>query len=82
MRILIPALLLVCLCTSSRVAEAASEPFIPPGFEDLLEPQTTQVDVYYGDQYLLSTLATFSPGEFTFMMPDEVVQRIPDLLDP
>ncbi|MBD3649139.1 MAG: hypothetical protein HUJ31_17200, partial [Pseudomonadales bacterium] len=60
-------------------AQAASG--VPPGFEELLEPQTTEVDVYYGDQYLLSTLATFTPSTITFLEPDEIVSRVPDLLE-
>lgn len=60
------------------VAESAA---VPAGFEFLLEPQTTLVDVYYGGQYLLSTMATYSPGEIRFENPSEVVARLPNLLD-
>lgn len=58
------------------------KPFVPPGFEHLLEPQTTQVDVYYGSSYLTSTLATFTPNEITLLDPRSVVAKLPDLLDP
>ena len=56
--------------------------FVPPGFEHLLEPQTTQVDIYYGGSYLISTLATFTPNDITLLEPHSVVAKIPDLLDP
>ena len=63
-------------------ADTAAKPgTVPPGFEFLLEPQTTLVDVYYGGQFLLSTLATYSPGEITFDNPAEVVARVPNLLN-
>lgn len=56
--------------------------FVPPGFEFLLEPQTTQVDIYYGGAYLTSTLATFTPNDITLLDPAYVVSKISDLLDP
>jgi hypothetical protein len=55
--------------------------FVPPGFEFLLEPQTTQIDIYYGGAYLTSTLATFTPNDITLLEPASVVSKIPDLLD-
>ncbi len=54
--------------------------FVPPGFRELLEPQTTEVDIYYGDRYLVSSLATFTPTEITFREPDEILEHVPDLL--
>ncbi len=56
--------------------------FVPPGFEDLLEPQTTQVDVYFGGVFLVSTLATYTPTEITLLLPDEVTPHMSDLLEP
>lgn len=56
--------------------------FVPPGFENLLEPQTTEVDVYFGGLFLLSTFATYTPTDITFLAPDAVVGKIPGLLDP
>ncbi|TQV85129.1 hypothetical protein FKG94_02770 [Exilibacterium tricleocarpae] len=63
-----------------KLQTKAKAPAVPPGFEFLLEPQTTLVDVYYGGQFLVSTLATYTPGEITFSNPEEVVARIPNLL--
>ncbi|MEX0943225.1 MAG: CS1-pili formation C-terminal domain-containing protein [Pseudomonadales bacterium] len=56
--------------------------FVPPGFEDLLEPQTTLVDVYYGGAYITSSSATFTPTYITFLSPAEVVMKVPDVLEP
>lgn len=56
--------------------------WVPPGFEALLEPQTTQIDVYYGGVFVASSLATFTPTEITLLEPDPVVAAIPDVLNP
>ncbi len=56
--------------------------YVPPGFETLLDPQTNQVDVYYGGVYLTSALATFTPTRITFNNPADITQHIPDLLAP
>lgn len=66
--------------TSTRSTRKSN--FVPPGFEDLLEPQTTLVDVYYGGAYLTSATATFTPTYITFLTPAEVVRKVPDLLEP
>jgi len=54
--------------------------YVPPGFEALLEPQQTQVDVYYGNAFVVSLLASYTPTEIEFMQPELIVDRIPDLL--
>lgn len=59
---------------------ASSEP--PKGFESLTQPQTTAVDIYYGDHYLLTSLATFTPTRIEFHHPDQLLQFIPDILEP
>jgi hypothetical protein len=56
--------------------------FVPPGFENLLEPQTTEIDVYFGSLFLISTLASYTPTDITLLTPETVIARIPDLLDP
>ncbi|XOV90068.1 MAG: CS1-pili formation C-terminal domain-containing protein [Pseudomonadota bacterium] len=68
--------------TKKRRAATSAPAFVPPGFEDLLEPQTTLVDVYYGGAFLTATTATFTPTEIRFLNPDDLVARIPDILDP
>ncbi|MCW8194025.1 hypothetical protein F6455_04410 [Proteobacteria bacterium 005FR1] len=55
--------------------------FVPPGFESLLEPQTTLVDIYMAGEFLASQLATFTAEEITFSAPQAIVDRIPLLLD-
>lgn len=53
----------------------------PPGFEDLVLPQTTEVDVYYGDEKVGNTLATFTPDSIELTHPEEVTSLIPYLID-
>lgn len=65
--------------SSTDLRENISRP--PPGFEYLLEPQTTQVDVFYGGKYLGSLMATYSPGEITFLQPQQLTNLIPHLVD-
>ena len=54
----------------------------PPGFEDLVLPQTTEVDVYYGGDKVGNTLATYTPKSIELTFPDEVTALIPHLIDP
>ncbi|MEN8195981.1 MAG: TcfC E-set like domain-containing protein [Pseudomonadota bacterium] len=51
----------------------------PPGFENLMKPQTTLVDVIFGDKILGQALATFSPGRLRFHDPEKVAKLIPGL---
>ncbi len=53
------------------------KPGAPPGFEDLANPQTTAVDVYYGDRLVGTTLATYTPETIEFDYPEEIVSLIP-----
>ena len=53
----------------------------PPGFEDLVSPQTTEVDVYYGNEKMGNTLATYTPETIELMFPEEVALLIPYLID-
>ena len=68
---------LLVICSVQETTSAA----VPPGFERLLEPQTTQVDVYYGGRFLEAAIATFTPDEIRFAEPASIVRKIPDLLD-
>lgn len=47
-----------------------------------MQPQTTFVDVFYGGVFLVSTTATFTPTEISFESPEEIVERIADILEP
>lgn len=55
---------------------------VPPGFEDLAGPQTNQVDVFFQNKHLLSTIATYDFETLSFQNPQIIVDRIEDLIDP
>lgn len=78
-------ILVISVLVPEALAAEATKPkkkFVPPGFELLLEPQTTQVDVFYGGTYITSTLATYTPNNITFLDPETVTNKLPDLTDP
>ncbi|MDH3609912.1 MAG: TcfC E-set like domain-containing protein, partial [Gammaproteobacteria bacterium] len=70
-------LLLICLCIFLQFAQ--SKP--PPGFEELLEPQTTLVDIYFGKRFIGSSLATYTPETVELQDPSGVVALIPSVKD-
>ncbi len=55
---------------------------VPPGFEDLAGPQTNQVDVFFQNRLLLSTIATYDFETLRFHNPQLVAEQIEDLIDP
>lgn len=55
---------------------------VPPGFEDLAGPQTNQVDVFFQNKHLLSTIATYDFETLSFKNPQLLVDQIEDLIDP
>lgn len=55
--------------------------WVPPGFETLNEPQLTEIDVWFGGEFLASVLARFTYEQITFLNPDEISSRIPGLID-
>ena len=59
---------------------AANDP--PPEFGDLLATQRSLVDIYFGNRYLTSQLASFSPGIIEFSNPADITRLIGDLSDP
>ncbi|HID48318.1 MAG TPA: hypothetical protein EYP40_01685 [Chromatiales bacterium] len=59
---------------------AASYDNVPPGFEYLLEKQTTEVDVVFGGKLLGSFLADYQPGRVRFRHPAAIVNNIPNLI--
>lgn len=69
-------------------AAIAQESFIrslgtpPPGFEDLSAAQSTEADVYFDGEYLLSTLVEYDPTSVTIANPQAIVDAIPTLLEP
>ena len=54
----------------------------PAGFEDLAAPQRSLVDIYYGNRYLTSQIATFSPQMIRLSDPAMVVRLIDNITDP
>jgi Mat/Ecp fimbriae outer membrane usher protein len=62
-------------------AEAPTATAVPAGFETLMLEQTTQVDVFFANRFLASTLATFSPTTISFENPAIFVHLIPTMLD-
>ena len=54
----------------------------PPGFSDLLRPQSTLVDVYFGGERVGVARATYQPGRLRFDDPAKVAALLPRLLDP
>ncbi|KEI72026.1 TcfC E-set like domain-containing protein [Endozoicomonas elysicola] len=54
----------------------------PQGFESLLKPQQSLVDIYYGGQLLISQMVTYTPEWVELSDPAAVVKVIPNLKDP
>jgi len=75
---------------AAESTEAASPPasFIrstgapPPGFEDFTRAQTTEADIYFGGEYLLSTLITYDLSEVTIDDPSAIIDSIPTIKRP
>lgn len=53
----------------------------PAGFEDLMGPQTTLVDVYRGGRFIGTTMATIDQEKLLFHNPLEVVSKISSMKD-
>ena len=49
---------------------------VPEGFEDLVEEQSTLVDIFFGGVYLTTALATFDTEVLRFESPEEIVESI------
>jgi Mat/Ecp fimbriae outer membrane usher protein len=53
----------------------------PAGFEALSGPQTTVVDVYFGDRRVGETKVTYQPGSLRFENPAAVAKLLPGVAD-
>ncbi|WP_281647808.1 TcfC E-set like domain-containing protein [Parendozoicomonas sp. Alg238-R29] len=62
---------------SNETFIAAAGP--PEGFEVLINPWHTMVDIYYGDRHLVSMMATISPETITLSDPNLAVDKIPNI---
>ncbi|PJE80640.1 putative outer membrane usher protein EcpC [invertebrate metagenome] len=49
---------------------------VPEGFEELSRPQRSLVDIYYGNRYLGSQLAIYTPRTIRFSDPATIVRQI------
>lgn len=59
-----------------------AEAGVPPGFEALSKPQRSLVDIYYGNRYLGSQLATYTAETIRLSDPQALVRLIGDISDP
>jgi outer membrane usher protein FimD/PapC len=63
-----------------RTNEQTKDEFwVPPGFEELLQPQLTEVDIHYGGFFLVSVMARFTDQQISFNDADAIINKIPDL---
>jgi len=74
------ALLIAAPLITAEESESSglkTKPGPPPGFEDLANPQTTAIDIYYGGKNYGSVLATYTPATVMFESPQTVVSLLP-----
>lgn len=65
--------------TTSVPKPLVSSPAVPPGFEDLLDPQLTVVDVYFSGRPVGSSPATTTPEFIQFESPKELLALVDDI---
>jgi hypothetical protein len=80
-------LVVAVFCLTATAAQAEPRTLLfkaepPAGFSDLLKPQTTVVDIYFGDRRAGSARATYAPGTLRFDNPAQVVALLPKTLEP
>ncbi|NQV66382.1 MAG: hypothetical protein HQ497_13555, partial [SAR86 cluster bacterium] len=56
--------------------------WVPQGFEELDEPQETEVDLFYGGFYLVSVKSRFTGVDIVILDVDRLVDTLVDLKDP
>jgi Mat/Ecp fimbriae outer membrane usher protein len=66
---------------AARVPAAITMTRPPAGFENLLRPQETMVDLFYGGRRRGQVMARFEPGKLQFQDVAAVVRLIPDIAD-
>lgn len=83
------ALLLVCgffisaaWAADEKSPEAIRVAGVPAGFQFLLEKQTTAVDVFFGDVFLTTTMASYTPTTIEFHNPGDITANLSNLLMP
>lgn len=65
---------------SDKLAFSMSRP--PEGFDNLVRPQQTLLDVYYGGQRIGEVPVTYQPGAFRFDDVEALLSLLPTLADP
>jgi len=75
----IARLLLAAIVVLPASLQAAIHNRVPPGFEYLLEKQSTLVDVIYEGRLIGSFMADYQPGHIQFRNPAAIVNNIPNL---
>ena len=71
----------VDIATEPAPALFLAQANVPPGFEELSRAQRSLVDIYYGNRYLGSQLATYTPTTIRFSDPAAIVRLIGDIND-
>lgn len=54
----------------------------PKGFDDLIAPQTTLIDIYFNHVFVGSSMAQFTAEKLTFLQPDEVLPMLSQVAQP
>jgi hypothetical protein len=54
----------------------------PEGFEYLTSAQTTEIDIYFGNELLISTMARFDLTSVEFINPQEIIAQLTQLKEP
>ena len=67
--------------TSAQTKGLLTAPEPPPGFENLLQPQTAAIDIFFGGRRLGEAVATFEPGQLSFRDPKAITALLPPLKD-
>jgi hypothetical protein len=67
--------------TAQDNLEEVDAVFVPEGFEDLMAPQVTVVDVYFGGRRVGDVMATTTPDTIRFDDPLAFLVHIPELTD-
>lgn len=68
--------------TAPSARPSVNSDWVPPGFENLNQPQVTEIDVYYGGFYLTSVLAEFTDREVSILDRERLIENLPGLKDP
>ncbi|MCW7555821.1 TcfC E-set like domain-containing protein [Endozoicomonas gorgoniicola] len=72
---------LFALKVSAKEPLIISQTSVPAGFEDLLAPQQSMIDVYFGGRFVTTMSATFTTSTVEFEDPEKLVRQLPAVLD-